>query len=67
MLVSSAASRRSSPFAYLKDRTWFERGEMGYFTMVSNEKDQKSWDAEFEAFWASLDPEAIVTIVDCHI
>lgn len=56
-----------STFAVLHDGKWYEKGEMGWWAMVSNAKDQDQWDAEFKKLIESLDPEAEVTMVDCHI
>lgn len=54
-------------FAFLKDRKWVERGRMGWFACVHNEKDSATWTATFNAFLASLGDDEIVTVVDCHI
>lgn len=54
-------------FAVLHDDEWYEKGSMGWWGMVSDEKDQKDWDVEFRKLIESLDPEAEVTVVDCHI
>lgn len=58
---------RQSTFAVLHDGVWYEKGSMGWWGMVSNEKDQDEWDNKFRELIDSLDPEAEVTIVDCHI
>lgn len=55
------------PFAACDQNRWMERGEMGWFAMVSNEKDQNDWDAEFRKFWDEIPDDEMVTIVDCHI
>ena len=53
--------------AVLHSGEWYERGEMGWWGIVSNETDEKVWDEKFQSFIDSLDPESEVTIVDCHI
>lgn len=56
------------PFAFVEPNgVWHEKGEMGWWAMVSNEKEQDSWKEEFENFVKDLDDEVEVTIVDCHI
>lgn len=55
------------PFALLVDGQWFERGGMGWWGMVSNEKDTKSWGAIFREQLAKVDCERFITIVDCQI
>src|SRR5208337_5000655 len=38
-----------STFAVVKDGVWYERGEMGWWGMVSDEKDRKEWNAQFSS------------------
>lgn len=61
--------RHSNPstFAVIKDGKWYEKGQMGWWAMVSNEKDAEKWDEEFEKLLADLPDDALLTVVDCHI
>lgn len=52
-------------FGMLKAGQWYERGDMGWFGMVSNEDD--GWHSKFGDLMASLHPDQWVTVVDCHI
>lgn len=56
-------------YAVLNSDGWFAPGRMGWFGMSSEGDDDKlTWDAEFyKRFIKPLDPEDIITIVDCHI
>lgn len=55
-------------FAVLSsDGQWHERGEMGWFGCVSDEKDRKSWGEEWRDLVSSEDPSSTCWIVDCHI
>ncbi len=54
-------------FAVVHDGQWYERGEMGWWAVVSNEKSPEAWEAQFEAIINSLEPDDEVTLVDCHI
>lgn len=54
-------------FAVLHDGTWYERGQMGWFGMVADEKSEDTWDREWHNLVDLLDPEDEVTLVDCHI
>lgn len=54
-------------FAVLHEDEWYERGSMGWWAVVYGEKDKAVWDAEWKKLIEGLDPEAEVTIVDCHI
>jgi hypothetical protein len=61
------------PFCFVNaEGEWIERGEMGWFAMVANEKKKVDWDAEFKAYVQSLlaDAEAKdieVYAIDYHI
>jgi len=61
--------RRSAltPFAVVKDGQWHERGSMGWFAMVSDEKDPDAWEREVSALFDSLSPDTWVAVIDCHI
>lgn len=54
-------------FAVLKNGRWYERGEMGWWACVSNEKDPEKWDKEFWKLLESVDDDTLITVVDCHI
>jgi len=56
-----------STFAVLKDGKWYEKGEMGWWAMVSNEKDPSEWHKEFQKLLKDLPDDTLLTIVDCHI
>lgn len=48
------------------DGEWYERGRMGWFAMVAEEKSEKEWQAiRSEAL--SAYPEHLIVGVDCHI
>jgi hypothetical protein len=51
----------------LKDGKWAERGEMGWFGMVSNEQDKNAWDQQFNDMLDALPDDTLITICDCHI
>ena len=56
-----------SGFALVKDGKWYERGEMGWWGIVSDEKDKSAWDAELEALLKNAEPGTWITVVNCHI
>lgn len=56
-----------STFALVANGKWYERGEMGWFACVSNEKDEESWHDEFSSIIAQCDEDEQVSLVDCHI
>lgn len=62
------ASRTNvSAFAFLMGDKWVERGEMGWFGIVTDEKESSDWETQMTAFIKALDPEETLTVVDCHI
>lgn len=62
-----AASDVLSTFAVLKDGVWYERGGMGWWGMVHDEKDQDKWNEEFMKLFNEISDETLLTLVDCHI
>lgn len=56
-----------SAFAVVKDGKWYERGKMGWFAVVSDEKDKDVWIEEVKQLLASLPSDTLLTMYDCHI
>lgn len=54
-------------FAVLKDGVWYERGEMGWWGCVSDEKEKDAWNAEVSKLIDSVSDDTRITVVDCHI
>jgi hypothetical protein len=65
--LEAARKRALSAFAVVKDGKWYERGKMGWWACVSNEKEADKWDEEFAALVRDLPKEKWITVVDCHI
>lgn len=61
------------PFCFVDaEGVWHEKGEMGWFAMTSNEKEDGVWDEEFKSYvhelWKDEDAEEIeVYAIDFHI
>lgn len=59
------------PFCFVDwDGDWHEKGEMGWFAMTKNEKDDDSWVDEFKAYIETLKNvqfQGEVTVIDFHI
>ena len=55
------------PFAILHNGHWYERGSMGWWGMVSDEKDEDEWKTKVMELLKGLDPEVELSAVDCHI
>ena len=57
-----------TPFCFVtEDGEWREKGEMGWWGSVSNEKTEDSWKQQFVDYVKSLDENCLVTVVDFHI
>ncbi len=56
-----------STFAVLKDGKWYQKGKMGWWGMVSNEKDQNDWNKEFNDLIDGLPDDTLLSVYDCHI
>lgn len=73
MLTEVDWDKTDTPFCFVNDNgEWIERGQMGWFAMVADEKPKADWDAEFKSYVQSLlaDAEADqieVIAVDFHI
>ena len=66
--LAKARERALSSFAVItEDGKWYERGEMGWWGIVRDEKDVDTWDREFAKLLDNLTPDHYVTYVDCHI
>ena len=63
----SKATNALSTFAVVKDDEWYEKGKMGWWAMVSDEKDEDEWEATMQRFIDEADDDEIFTIIDCHI
>lgn len=52
-------------FAVLKDGEWHEKGRMGWFAIVSDEKED--WEKHFRELLKDVGDDELITIVDCHL
>lgn len=53
--------------AIIKDGKWYEQGEMGWFGVVHDEKDDASWNRLFGQLIDSLPDDTLLSVYDCHI
>jgi hypothetical protein len=65
--IEKARRSRAVTFAVLYNGKWYEKGEMGWFGMVSNEKDQNEWNDQFYELLESLPDDTLLSVYDCHI
>lgn len=53
------------PFAIVKDGEWHQRGECGWWGIVTDEND--NWDEEAKNLKKDLPYGTLLTVIDCHI
>lgn len=63
--IQDARDSAISTHAVIIDGKWYERGSMGWWAIVSNEKD--NWDAEFSKLLDSATEDTLLSVYDCHI
>jgi hypothetical protein len=65
--VAHAREGAGLTHAVLIDGEWHEAGRMGWFGMVSDEKDPTTWGREFSRLIDRLPDEVFLAVVDVHI
>jgi hypothetical protein len=65
--VQRAREQALTLFAVVKDGKWYERGEMGWWGVVHDEKDRAEWNRQFSELIDGLPDDTLMTVVDCHI
>ena len=56
-----------STFAVIKDGVWYQKGDMGWWGMASNTKEQSDWNQEISNLLVDLPDDTLISIYDCHI
>jgi hypothetical protein len=65
--IRQAIEGTAVPFSVLDSEGWHERGEMGWWGMVSNEKDRDEWNASIAQMYDNLPDDAWLALFDLHI
>lgn len=65
--IKEEADQSCQTFAVVKDSQWYERGDMGWWGVVRDEKERVAWTEEFRALLDGVDETTRITVVDCHI
>lgn len=65
--IRRAGTASYTTFAVVKDGKWYERGEMGWWGIVLNEKHNSVWGDEFAKLIDSLPEDTLLSVYDCHI
>lgn len=57
-----------APFCFVtEDGEWFDKGEMGWWGIATNEKPEDDWDKQFKDYLDKVDSDCLVTVIDFHI
>ena len=65
--IQDAGNGCLSSYAVIKEGKWYERGEMGWWGVASNEKSKNVWNEEFAKLIEDLPENTLLSIYDCHI
>lgn len=65
--VNTARSSAACPFAIVKDGKWYQRGQMGWWGISTDEKDENEWYEQFSKLIDELSEDTFLTAIDCHI
>lgn len=65
--VERARNSSFVPYAILKDGEWYQKGEMGWFGMSTDEMTQEEWNQKVWELLRDLPGDTLITAVDCHI
>jgi len=65
--VRRARERAISTFAVIKDGKWYERGQMGWWGFVHDEKKPEEWNKQFAELLDGLSDDTWLSVYDCHI
>lgn len=63
--LKKATDSAISTFAVIKDGLWYEKGKMGWWACVSDEKD--NWNEEFAKLLDNVPDDTLLSVYDCHI
>ncbi len=51
----------------MKHGEWYERGSMGWWCTVVDEKPLAEWSTEVKSLLKDLPEDTLLTVIDCHI
>ena len=67
IFIETARNSAISTYALVKDGEWYERGNMGWFGISTNEQDESTWNKFVNKTLDELPDNTRITLVDCHI
>lgn len=66
-MTAASTCTNFETFAVLKDGEWFERGKMGWWGVVSDEREADAWSAQWMDLVLGLHNDTVLALVDVHI
>lgn len=67
IFIETARNSAITTYALVKDGEWYERGNMGWFGISTNEQDESTWNKFVNKTLDELPDNTRITLVDCHI
>ncbi len=56
------------PFSFVTEEgEWYEKGQMGWWGITSNEMDRSTWIEDFQSYLKDIEDDCLVTVIDFHI
>lgn len=56
-----------SPYGFVHDAEYCSRGDMGWFGISTNEKDEKAWREIVQRYLDELPEDTLLVSLDCHV
>ncbi len=65
--LKRAGNSAITSYAFVKDGEWVGSGDMGWWGISTNNKDENAWNEEFNKMLDSLPDDTMLSLYDCHI
>jgi hypothetical protein len=65
--IERARKRSITTYAVVKDGKWYQKGEMGWWGMSSDEMTQDEWNDLYYKMLDELPDNTLLSVYDCHI
>ena len=65
--IQQAIDRTLSTFAILNEGKWYEKGEMGWWGMSSDEMPESEWLKKSAEMFDALPDDTLLSVYDLHI
>lgn len=65
--LKKAENSAITTYAFVKNSEWVGKGDMGWWGISTNDKDEAVWNAEFNKMLDALPDDTLLSVYDCHI